>query len=103
VYTAPQPGVQGQNLGLTQRWLVRKAGLDQTTALKLGIVLISLVAIGFTVSGIGLLISQEWWRIRAIASSTVSLMLVALFWHNWMIAGPILNIGIILLVIFWGR
>jgi hypothetical protein len=30
-------------------------------------------------------------------------MLVALFWHNWMIAGPILNIGIILLVIFWGR
>jgi hypothetical protein len=105
VYAAPEPGVSGAPPWsfLTQRWLVTKASLDQTAALKLGIVLISLVTVGFTVSGIGLLISQEWWRIGAIASSTVSLVLVALFWHNWMIAGPILNIGIIFLAIFWRR
>ena len=105
VYAAPQPNAPGAEPWsfLTQRWLVTKAGFDQAMALKLGIALILLVTIGFAASGIGLLTSQEWWRIMAIASSAISLLLLALFWHNWMIAGPILNIGIILLAVFWGR
>jgi hypothetical protein len=105
VYAAPQPNMPGAESWsfLTQRWLVIRAGLDQATALKLGIALISLVTIGFAVSGIGLLTSQDWWRIAATASSAVSLLLLALFWHKWMIAGPILTTGIILLAIFWGR
>jgi hypothetical protein len=105
VYAAPQPNMPGAEPWsfLTQRWLVTRTGLDQMTALKLGIALISLVTIGFGVSGIGLLTSQDWWRLAAIASSAVSLLLLALFWYKWMIAGPILNTGIILLAIFWGR
>jgi len=105
IYAAPQPNVAGAEIWsfLTQRWLVTRAGLDQAIAFKLGIALISLITIGFAASGIGLLISQEWWRVAAIASSALSFILLALFWHNWMIAGPILNIGIILLAIFWGR
>ena len=105
VYASPQPDVPGAKPWsfLTQRWLATRAGLDQAMVFKLGIALISLVIIGFTVSGIGLLFSQEWWRVAAISSSVVSLILLALFWHKWMIAGPVLNIGIILLALFWVR
>ena len=105
IYIAPNPNTPGAPLWsfLTQRWFVVKAGFDNTTAMILGITLISLVTIGFLVSGIGLLTGQDWWRIAAIVSSGVSTLLLVLFWHNWMIAGPILNIVIIILALYWGR
>lgn len=105
VYAAPQPDAPGAEPWsfLTQRWLATKTGLDQAVVLKLGIAFILIVTIGFAVSGIGLLFSKEWWRVAAISSSVLSLILLALFWHKWMIAGPILDTGIILLSLLWAR
>ena len=103
IYAAPQPNVPNAEPWsfMTERWIVTKIEIDQDVALKLGIALISLVTIGFTLSGIALLASQDWWRIAAISTASVSIILLILFWHNWMIAGPIINIAIILLAIFW--
>jgi len=105
VYIAPEPNVPEAELWsfMTNRWLVTKAGVDQRFALMLGIVLMGLITVGFAASGIGLIVSWEAWRILAIGSAVVSLLLLGLFWHNWMIAGPVLNLGIILLALYWGR
>ena len=105
VYAAPEPNAPEAEAWsfLTRRWIVTRAGLDQNTAMTIGIVLIGLVTTGFVTSGVGLIASQDWWRFVAIGSAIVSVVLLALFWHNWMIAGPILNIGIVLLALYWGK
>ena len=105
IYIAPEPNDPNAEIWsfLTGRWIVTGAGMSQKLALILGIVLIGLVTAGFTMSGIGLIASWEWWRILAIGSAVVSLVLLDLFWHNWMIVGPVLNAGIILLALYWGR
>lgn len=105
VYAAPEPNAPEAEPWsyLTQRWLVTRAGLDKSVALILGIVLIGLITAGFVTSGVGLILSQGWWRVVAIGSAVFSIILLTLFWHNWMIAGPILNIGIIILAFYWGH
>jgi len=81
IYIAPDPNTPGAPLWsfLTQRWFVTKAGLDNTTAMILGISLISRVTIGFLISGIGLLTGQDFWRVAAIISSGISMLLLVLF------------------------
>ncbi|MBN1368623.1 MAG: hypothetical protein JW954_00115 [Dehalococcoidaceae bacterium] len=105
IYVAPEPNTAGARMWsfLTGRWIVTRGILEEHTAMVIGIVLISVITLGFAISGIGLLTSQEWWRVTAIASAVVSLVLVSLFWHNWMIAGPILNAVIIFVALFWDK
>jgi hypothetical protein len=104
VYAAPQEKEPDANKPfgvLTGRWLVKKAGLNQSVALKLGIALMILATVGFAVSGIALLCSQGWWSISAIPTAAVSLAFLALYWDRWMFGGALLNIGIIVLALLW--
>jgi hypothetical protein len=103
VYAAPQDKAADAkpfNV-LTGRWLVKKAGLKSSLALKLGIALMILATLGFILSGIALLISQSWWGIPAISTAGVSLAFLALFWDRNMVIGAALNIAIIVLALFW--
>ena len=89
VYAAPQDKTAEAkpfNV-LTERWLVKKAGLNAMTALKLGVILMILASAGFIFSGIVLLISQSWWAIPATATAGVSLAFLALFWDKMMVVG----------------
>jgi hypothetical protein len=43
-----------------------------------------IVAAGFTLSGIGILASQDWWRTATIVSAVLSLALFLLFWDGSM-------------------
>ncbi|OGO06093.1 MAG: hypothetical protein A2Z76_02270 [Chloroflexi bacterium RBG_13_56_8b] len=103
VYAAPQDKAADAKAFsvLTGRWLVKKGGLDQSIALKLGIALMILATVGFAVSGIGVLTSQDWWGIPAIATAAVSTLFLALYWDKMMTIGVVLNIGIIMLALFW--
>ena len=39
--------------------------------------------------------SRQVWRGAAIVGSTLSLLVVATFWHRWLLVGPILDMAII--------
>ena len=103
VYAAPQDkAAEAKPFSvLTGRWLVKKAGLNQSVTFKLGIALMILATVGFALSGIALLSSQEWWGIPAIPTAAVSLAFLALYWDKWMFGGILLNIGIIVLALLW--
>jgi hypothetical protein len=103
VYAAPEKNVAGAKAFsiLTGRWLVKKAGLRPSTALRLGITLIVLAMAGFIISGVGVLMSQDWWGIPAIATAGLSTLFLALYWDNSMTIGAVLNIAIIVLALFW--
>jgi hypothetical protein len=103
VYAAPEKNVAGTkpfNV-LTGRWLVEKAGLAPSVSLKLGITLMILASAGFILSGIAVLNSQSWWGIAAIPTAAVSTLFLALYWDKEMTIGVLLNIGIIVMAMFW--
>jgi hypothetical protein len=68
-------------------------------------VLVALTTIGFIVAGLGGLgvsgISTIW-RTVAIASSYVSLLLLILFWHPWLVVGVLIDIGV-LVSLLWAN
>jgi hypothetical protein len=68
---------------------------------SISIVLAVVAAAGFIAAGLamfGILIPHDWWRALAIASSVVSLVLCGLFWNTYLIVGPVVAVGIIVVV-----
>ena len=104
VLIAPHPSSPGGGPGgfLARSWLVGNLGLGEDVARWLGIALLVLATVGFASAGVGILVSQEWWRVLAIASAAVSVVLFGLFWHTWFVAGPLLDVGI-LVALLWIR
>lgn len=68
VLMAPHPDVPNAGPGsfLTHSWLVTNLGLGEAVARSLGITLLVLATTGFVATGIGVLTSQEWWRVLAV-------------------------------------
>jgi len=77
-------------------WL--QSGLSGRTLQTIAIALAVIAGVGFFVAGLAmfdLILPHDWWRTLAIASSAVSLVLCVLFWNVYLIAGPVVAVGII--------
>lgn len=84
-------------------WLLTKVGLRSASVRWIGIVLVALATLGFVLSGLGVFGVpglSEIWRTLAIASAVVSLLLLILFWHLWLIIGVLNDVGI-LIALLW--
>jgi len=103
VLLAPNPDVEGSGFAgfIKKSWLVTRTGMDESTAFWIGIVLMAIISIGFMVAGIAVFASQAWWRPLAIAMAVISVVLLALFWHKWLVVGPALDVAIIVSLIFF--
>jgi len=77
-------------------------GMFSDRALQtLAIILAVIAGVGFIAAGLAMfdvLLPHDWWRTLAIASSVVSLILCVLFWNAYLIVGPVVAIGIIVVV-----
>jgi hypothetical protein len=54
--------------------------------------------LGFILAGLGVFGVpglDQIWRTTAVVSAAVSLLLLGLFWHPWLIVGVLIDIGII--------
>lgn len=81
-------------------WLLPGAG---AAALRgLGATLFVLAAVGFFGATLGVFIQQGWWRPVAVASSMVSLLLLALFWNRGLIVGAAIDLAI-LIALLWAH
>jgi hypothetical protein len=89
----------------TRSWLLPRLGLNATAVQWIGIILVVLSTLGFVLAGLGVLglpgLSVVW-RLVAMTSSVVSLLLLVLFWHPWIIVGVLIDIGI-LVGLLWIR
>ena len=88
---------------LERSWLLPRLGLNASTAQWIGILLVALVTLGFILAGLGLFgvpgINAVW-RTAAIISTALSLLLLILFWHPWLVVGVLIDIGI-LVALLW--
>jgi len=71
----------------------------------IGIILVALATLGFVLAGFGVFgVSglTTIWRTVAVFSSCVSLLLLVLFWHPWLIVGILIDVGI-LITLLWTK
>lgn len=94
----PKPGAFFT--GVTRSWLFQKFGLDPGYVRLVGIILVALSTLGFVLSGMGTLGVpglSEIWQAAAGFSAAVSLILLILFWHPWLVVGVLIDIGLVVL------
>lgn len=75
---------------------------SQGDALQVIVLVLTVIAgIGFIAAGLAMfdvLLPHHWSRALAVAASVVSLVLCILFWNSYLIVGPVVAVGIIVVV-----
>lgn len=88
---------------MERSWLLPRFGLSISTVQWVGIILVALSTLGFVLAGLGGLGVpglDTVWRTVAVVSAGISLLLLILFWHTWLIAGVLIDI-VILVLLLW--
>jgi hypothetical protein len=87
----------------SRSWLLSSLGLSESAGRSISFLLAALATIGFVATGLALLdflIPFDWWRTLAIASASVSLLLLVIFWNTYLIVGIVIDIVILVTLIF---
>jgi hypothetical protein len=71
----------------THSWLVGDAR-------PLAVVIALVAAAGFVLAGIGFISQQAWWAFTGIGAGVVALLLMALYFNPWLLAGIAISAGI---------
>lgn len=104
IYMAPLPaeGATSSSIDFSRYWLLANLGLEKSLR-QIAILFAVVVTIGFFLVGLGffgVLVPQAWWGPIAIVSAAISLLLLGLFFHPWLIAGILIDIGILVAVLY---
>src|SRR5919201_6534038 len=82
------PAKAGEPFRATHSWLLGDArGLAVVVAL--------VAAVGFVLAGVGFLAHQGWWAFTGVGAGAVALLLMALFFNPWLLAGVAISAGIL--------
>jgi len=90
---------------ISRSWLLPQLGLNPAAVQWIGIILVVLATLGFVLAGLGVFgVSglTAVWRTVAVVSACVSLLLLVLFWHLWLIVGVLIDVGI-LVALLWAN
>lgn len=99
---AATPGGPEWPFHMSRSWAVTVVGIDAGIVRAIGVVLVVLVVIGFVLAGLswlGWIVSSGWWAPLAGASAITSILLLALFFHPWIVLGIAIDAGILWLVV----
>ena len=80
-------------------WLLPQLGFGESAVRWIGLILVTLSTLGFILAGLGVLGVpglQSIWLILAVISSCISLLLLILFWHLWLLVGILIDIAVVL-------
>ena len=108
---APVPNDQASKPGAfftdpARSWFLTRLGFSSKAIAITGISLVALATIGFVLAGLGVLgvagLAGVWLQL-GVASAAVSLFLLAIFWHPWLVVGILIDIGILALPLVAGR
>ncbi|HET6443433.1 MAG TPA: hypothetical protein VFI27_02545 [candidate division Zixibacteria bacterium] len=97
----PSPGANEPVFAtfFSSSWL----GLSDSAGKPLAFILATLATVGFVAAGLGLLdflVPFDWWRTLAAVSAVISLLLLVIFWHPYVIVGVVIDVVILVVVLF---
>lgn len=84
-------------------WLLRRFGLNPSIVQWIGIILVAIATLGFVLAGLGVFGVAGLaavWRTVTVISAILSLVLLILFWHPWLIVGVLIDAGL-LVALLW--
>lgn len=88
----------------SRSWLFSSLGLSESAGRIIALLSAAVAAIGFIAAGLSLfeiLVPFEWWRTLAIGSAVVSLLLLVIFWHRYLMVGVLIDIVILAALILF--
>lgn len=101
----PQPGAlrtpfwpSPKRDAVDSRWLAARLGLPPAALRTVGYILVLLSAVGFTLAGILLLaaaVLPSLWILLAGAAAILSLALLVLYGHPWLVLGVVIDLAIL--------
>ena len=101
---APKPGAFFTDPACS--WFLTRLGFSSKAIAITGISLVALATFGFVLARLGVLgvagLAGVWLQL-GVASAAVSLFLLAIFWHPWLVVGILIDIGILALPLVAGR
>lgn len=101
----PNPTPGAFFTAMSRSWLLPRLGLGAPVIRWIGILLVALATIGFILAGLGALGTpgfNDAWRVVAVVSACISLSLLILFWHPWLILGVLIDIAL-LITLLWAQ
>ncbi|MGE5459283.1 MAG: hypothetical protein ACM3WR_01520 [Solirubrobacterales bacterium] len=95
MYLAPPADAAHNPFVAESRWFPKALGMDPTTAKAVAGTLAVATATLFLISGIAVFASVSIWKPMAVMGSMVSLVLMLLFLHPWLMFGLVIDVAII--------
>ena len=101
----PEPKPGAFFTATSRSWLLPQLGLGGSAIQWIGIILVILSTVGFVLAGLGVLgvpgLSTIW-RTVTVISSCLSLLLLILFWHPWLMVGVLIDCAL-LIALLWAK
>jgi len=107
VFPAPEPaaataGGLAYPFDMGRSWLITGSGLDAGTVRTIGMVVMAVTFVGFTLAAlatVGWLVPAGWWSGLVIGSAVSSTMLLALFFSPALLIGFVINAAVMWLAL----
>ncbi len=105
-YVTPAPPDPKYPFKLDQSWLITSLHVETGIARLLGTALGALTVLGYALAALaimGIVVPEAWWQPLTVVSSALSLLLLILFWHPWLVIGVAIDVFLLLalLVFHW--
>jgi hypothetical protein len=97
-----KPGSSPYPFRMSDSWLIKRAGFDETLIRTLGLILIGLTVAAFLLAALasaGWLVPASWWGPLVVAAATLSTVLLLVFLSPLLLLGFVINAALIWLVL----
>jgi hypothetical protein len=87
----------------SRSWLLNSLGFSESAGKPIAIILAIIATLGFVATGLALLdllVPFDWWSVLATVSAVISLLLLIIFWHPYLIIGILIDAVILVTVLF---
>ncbi len=105
-YLAPAPtstpGAPEWPFAMERSWLVAGLGADIGLVRAVGTLLGLASVVGFALAGLawfGIVVPQAWWPALVVGSAVASVVLLAIFFHPWILVGFVIDAVLMWLVV----
>ena len=99
LFMVPRPPDAGASWPFdpSESWLLNRLGVEPNLARAIAAGLVAVTAVAFIVTALAVIgiLPADWLRPIAIASASVSLILLGIFFHPWLVIGIAIDVAIL--------
>lgn len=104
-YLTPAPADPKYPFSLSRSWVAAALGMNAYAVRLLGTALGITAALGFVLTGLAVanvVVPLAWYLPLIVVASTASLVLLSIFWHNWLVLGVVIDVVLLVALMGFG-